>query len=393
MKRTLLFTIIYSFCGTLFCFSQKKLPSPPGPPKAPQPFHIDRKDVKTKEITAELPFDSDGTVFLENVLRVIDIKTGVDGKIKLVTTISYQGNPAYTDQQWLEELNISMNGRAKSVVIKTGKQITREGKTETGTMPDDDSLIDKNTDDLSRRVAIIGSDGKWVNRKATVFRKVTIYIPATAILDISSRYGKVNISNDLNEVIARITSGSLKMRNVKNISLTSAYSRIETENIVESKISLSNAKLLLKRNERIEISSTNSIVNAAEIKTMTINSTNDKYEVQELGSAAGEKKYGQFEITSLKDSLDITGMNADIKVRSIFSTVRSIKINNKYGEMRLPIRLLKNWTLDVAGANTSISAPFKLKENTDKTQTAGAGTQTNSTKLQLKCNDCNIDFN
>lgn len=356
-------------------------------------MYIDRKDIKTKEITAELPFNTDGTIFLENILRVIDIKTGTDGKIKLSTTISYYGTPAYTDQQWLEELDISMNGQPKSVVIKTGKQFSREGKTEAATIPEEDSLIDKKAGELSDRVAIIGNDGKWVNRKAAVFRKIILYVPAQALLDITSKYGKITISNDLNEVVAKITSGSLKMKNVKYINLSSSYSRIETENIQQSKISLSNAKFIVKKNDRIEINSSNSIVNAADIKTMTINSTNDRYEIQELGSATGEKKYGNFEITSLKDSLNITGVNADIKLRSIFSSVRTIRINNKYGEMHLPIRLLKNWTLDVTGANTSISAPFKLKANADKTQTAEAGAQINSTKFQLKCNDCNIDFN
>lgn len=392
MKKKILLVILPVLFGAVISYAQKSLPSPPGPAKDPRTPRINIKDVKSKEIIAELPYEAGGTIFLENVLRVIEIRTGADAKIKLVTTISYYGTPVYTDQQWLDELDISLNGRAKAIVIKTGKQIVREGKPETGKIPEDDSLIEK-SDDLPGRVAIIGNDGKWQNRKASVLRKIVLYVPSKAILDISSKYGKIIINNDLNEVIAKITSGSLKMKNVNNISLSGSYSRIETENIQQSRISLSNAKLLLKRNERIEISSTNSIVNAEDIRTMTINSTNDTYEVQELGSATGEKKYGQFEITSLKDSLNITGMNADIKVRSIFSTVRSIKINNKYGEMRLPIRLLKNWTLDVAGANTSISAPFKLKENTDKTQTAGAGTQTNSTKLQLKCNDCNIDFN
>ncbi|PZR28330.1 MAG: hypothetical protein DI535_06710 [Citrobacter freundii] len=393
MKRILLFAVIYIFCGTLICYPQKKIPSSPGPAKSPGTMYIDRKDIKTKEITAELPFNTDGTIFLENILRVIDIKTGTDGKIKLSTTISYYGTPAYTDQQWLEELDISMNGQPKSVVIKTGKQFSREGKTEAATIPEEDSLIDKKAGELSDRVAIIGNDGKWVNRKAAVFRKIILYVPAQALLDITSKYGKITISNDLNEVVAKITSGSLKMKNVKYINLSSSYSRIETENIQQSKISLSNAKFIVKKNDRIEINSSNSIVNAADIKTMTINSTNDRYEIQELGSATGEKKYGNFEITSLKDSLNITGVNADIKLRSIFSSVRTIRINNKYGEMHLPIRLLKNWTLDVTGANTSISAPFKLKANADKTQTAEAGAQINSTKFQLKCNDCNIDFN
>ncbi|MFX8542990.1 hypothetical protein ABTM06_19990, partial [Acinetobacter baumannii] len=70
------------------------------------------------------------------------------------------------------------------------------------------------------------------------------------------------------------------------------------------------------------------------VKKLNFRSTNDEYELEEVATAEGSKNYGNLRITKLTGSLDLTGTNADLKIRNIEANVSSIKIDNKYADLR-----------------------------------------------------------
>jgi hypothetical protein len=118
-----------------------------------------------------------------------------------------------------------------------------------------------------------------------------------------------------------------------------------------------------------------------------------------------------------------------VKVRNIAASLESIKINNKYADIRLPMRNVKSYSVAYVGAYSTVYAgfekkPMEEKEIANKTSTlkesAVAGAPRPNTnryssfgggdgeaasyfftatvgdgkgaKLDLKCQNCTVDF-
>ncbi|MFW1452566.1 hypothetical protein ACEV8N_24210, partial [Vibrio parahaemolyticus] len=78
-----------------------------------------------------------------------------------------------------------------------------------------------------------------------------------------------------------------------------------------------------------------STVEIATVKKIIFRSTNEEYEVEEVGDIRGRKNFGNLRITKLNTSLEINGTNADIKVRNTGANLNLVHIDNKYADIRL----------------------------------------------------------
>ncbi len=100
-----------------------------------------------------------------------------------------------------------------------------------------------------------------------------------------------------------------------------------------------------------------------------VRSQADNYTIDAIDKVDGRKVYGSFKIDQLNNSFDLEGNNVDIKFRNIGPDVTLIKINNKYGDVRLPVKNLKNYYVDFIGNYSTVFAPFQkevVKEEEEK---------------------------
>ena len=78
------------------------------------------RTINSKEVSMDLPYTKGGTVYIENDRRKLNIRQSKDGKVRLVTTTFFYGNPDFTNEQWLEKLNIQMKKTDTGIVITSG---------------------------------------------------------------------------------------------------------------------------------------------------------------------------------------------------------------------------------------------------------------------------------
>ena len=156
--------------------------------------------------------------------------------------------------------------------------------------------------------------------------------------------------------------------------------------------------------------------------------------LDEIDKVDGRKTYGSIRLDLLNGNFDLEGNNVDIKIRNINPQVEMIKINNKYGDVRLPVKSLKNYFVDFTGYYSTVFTPFpktivkedekkqanpadeKAKSEQEMTELAVAGEyfQRSSTlagemapkrftgtvgdvngkhtRFQLTCHSCTVDF-
>ena len=88
----------------------------------PSRKNIDPKDLKSKEISTEVNASKAMDVYIENNNRTLEIKTWDQPKVKLVTTIYYEGEEGtkVSDDEWFEKLNITLRATGSSIKIKSG---------------------------------------------------------------------------------------------------------------------------------------------------------------------------------------------------------------------------------------------------------------------------------
>ena len=350
---------------------------------------VPKGPVKSKEIAAEFPCNAEATVFLESVLQEVHIITTNEKKVRLVTTVYYQGGLEITNEAWLKILGLRISGTMENVVVKSGdfgsgRPGTKESKL-SFPYPGEAKKLSPTG------IAVLDSAGNWINKKSNIRRNIILYIPAHAKADIESRYGGITLENNMGEVTIRINSANLTMKDVDVCHVNSNYARIYADSINNMKAEVKNGSFSAKNIGHLEITSRNSTIEITGIQKLDILSEADQYEIEDAGVIAGIKSYGDFRVTSLKTSFDITGKSSNVKIRIIEPTVSLVKIDDQYADLRLPVGNLKNYTVSFEGGSTNTYASFEKTNVTDHSFNAASGTG-KPTTFNLKCNNCTVDF-
>jgi hypothetical protein len=344
-----------------------------------------KENLNSKEVTGIYDVSKMATVVIENSDRGIQVKTWDQPKVKVVTTVFFEGEgSSVTDAEWLEKLNIIAKSSPSFFRIKSGS------------VGGGSYVVNGQSYGWSwsggGNIAVFSGDGKNIGSRSGN-RVVTIYVPKENKLEVESRYASVNIASNINQLKLDITNGSAELNDVNNLILRSKYSSVTIGNIKTGELEFINGRLSINSIEEMDIDTKYSTLDINTIKKATFHSTNDEYEFEEVGVLEGSKNYGNLRISKLLQSIDISGTNADIKIRNIDATVNSIKVDNKYADLRLPLKNIKNYAVDVKGGYNSVHGDKSIvTENIkDDAYTASAGTG-KGTPVVIKCQNCTIDF-
>ena len=374
------------------------------------------KDLKSKEISMELPAYKSAEIYIENS-RNLDIKVWDQPKVKIVTSVMYDGDSSKVpDAEWFEKMNFSFRSTSNSIKIKIGANGNNFY------IVNDNNVSWGGTNlDFANNVAAGQGKGK---------KSVTIYVPKENNLDIDSKYAEIIIDGNLNKLNVDITNGGLDAGDVNKFFLRSKYSNINVGNLKIGEVELINGRFIAKDADDLDLDTKYATIEAGAVKKLKVRSTNDEYEIEEVGSIICRKNYGNLRITKLTYSMELDGTNADLKIRNIGEGLESIKINNKYADIRLPMRYVKNYTVTYQGAFSTVYASFEKKPVAEKQESKPTGKKDNQNnnlkapnmigavsyassddvdgnsdnhftasvgdgkgaKLDLKCQNCTVDF-
>lgn len=353
------------------------------------------KDVKSKEITTEFPCNANATIFLENMFRRVNVRISNENKVRLVTSVYYQGDPGFTDEEWLQKLGLRISGNANNVVVKSGN-LNQPGAKQEPIAPKPaapDQPVKVKVDSITNGVAIFDSMGNWTNRKSDIRRNLILYIPANAKLDIESKYSDIFLEENIKDLKVRLNGGGLTMKDAEKLVLNSVYGNIYAGKISDAELEITNGRLIAANITKAYITSQSSGIELGIAGDLTLSSTNDQIEIEELGSIKGNKNYGDLRITSLKKTIDLTGINANVRIRSIDPEVTLVKIDDQYADIRLSLTGIKNYSVEFEGTGGNVYASFEKTAVTESSFKARVGDANAKPLLfQLKCNNCSVDF-
>ena len=354
-------------------------------------------DFQSKEVSMELNASRETDIRINNNNRSIEIKTWNNPKVKVVTTIYYEGDASkLSDEEWFEKLSLSVKGVGNSVRIKT-ETVSGSGS----------YMVNGQSYNWSS-----SANGKFGNKKDA--KRIVIYVPKENKLDIESIYGDVIVNDNLNKAVIDISNGDLELQDLTSLTLRSKYGNVNAGNIQTGELEFSNGHLNIKNVQELSLDTKYSTIDIETADRLNLTSTDDEYEIEEVGSLQAQKNYGNLRIVKLTKSLDIKGVNAEVKIRNIASSVETIKFDDQYANLLLPLRNLKSYTINYIGPNSTVTGNFEMKPYTgkafknssfdEKFGNDGGDDAVSSSKfsatvgngkgaaIDMKCQNCTVDF-
>lgn len=317
--------------------------------------HFKEEDLKSKEISKEIAVPKDGEIYIENASRSIVIKTWDQPKVKVSTTIYYDGESKLSDEEWLEKANLSLKTVGNSVKIKSGTigngsyRVFSSGEfAYYGSGP-------------GNSVTVFNGNGQNIGAKAGAKRVVTVTIPTGSKMELESKYADVSLPANIGEANIELTNGNLEAENLNKLILRSKYSNVSVANVKLAEIEFTNGRFSARDIADLDIDSKYSTIEMASVNKLVMRSTNDEYELEEADVVRGRKSYGNLRITKLNQSIDVEGSNADIKIRKTAPTLSLIRIDDKYADIRIPLKDTKNYSVDFTGSFSSVYGNFEKK--------------------------------
>jgi hypothetical protein len=309
------------------------------------------EDLKSKEVSKEIAVSKASDIYIESSQRSIVVKTWDQPKVKVTTTVYFEGESKLTDEEWLERINLSLKTLGSSVKIKSG------AVSSSGVYYNNGATYSYNSGGSG--VAIFNDRGQNIGTKANMKRIVTVTVPAGSKLDIESKYADITLPAGISDAIVDISNGNLEAENINKLILRSKYSNANVGDVKFAELEFTNGRFSAKSIDEMDVESKYSTIEMASAKKLVFRSTNDEYEIEEAGEVRGRKNYGNLRITKLNNSLEMDGSNADVKVRNVGSALTLIKLDNRYADVRVPLRAVKNYSVDFAGSYSSVYGNFE----------------------------------
>lgn len=369
----------------------------------------------TKEISQEVPSQKGSLIRIVSSSRKVTVKSWDQPKVKVTLELTYSDSAAQkrSDAEWFENLGMNIKPFSNRVDILTGNTITISGLTRTGTevrkvapgqlyysSPSDGEIIERRKTvptkkDRLEEVIVTGKPTTLSNSKLEevivkgyssgsysrpIVRVMTIMVPTGCKLDIDDKYGDVVIGMNLDGAKLKISNGALDAQDIKDLQLTGTYCNANLGNVEKAEIEFSNGTFRAQNINDLDMDSKSSTIEYEKGNYLYMRSQADEYTIASIDKIDGRKVYGSIKIDQLNTSFDIEGNNADIKFRNISPEVTLIKINNRYADVRLPVKTLKNYYVDFIGNYSTVFAPFQKEVVKEEEKKEGDATTTSTSK-------------
>jgi hypothetical protein len=408
-----------------------------------------------REVSSEANVAKGSLVRIVGANRKLNIKSWDQAKVKVTVQIAYDSSLSRdSNEEWFESLGISIKPFSNRVDILAN----RSGYTAITTTPLAAVTVTgypkkKTAQPTAEQRAKVTYAEDLLATTNQAQRAQGVYLPATGLpsshvsvlameimvptaskLDIDNQYGDVVIGMNLDEAKLDISNGALDMQDVKNLELTGKYCNANFGNIEKAEVEFQNGTFRAQNINDLDLDSKYSTIEYEKGKDLYLRSQADNITIDEITKLEGRKTYGSVRVDMLNGGFDLEGNNVDIKIRNINPQVELIKINNKYGDVRLPVKNLKNYFVDFTGYYSTVFTPFpktivkedekkqaddivdKVKEEKDLADMAMAGQYFRSsatlagemapkrftgsvgdvngkhTRFQLTCHSCTVDF-
>jgi hypothetical protein len=379
----------------------------------------------TKEISQEVAASKGSLIRIVGNSRKLTIKSWEQPKLKVtVELISDSSGVSMANEKWFEDLGISIKPFSTRVdIFTTSFSPTRKMPAKVYNPGEKKPIT---ADKRITKTPAMQKGEYYPGRARYDIRSMTVTVPAGAKLDLENKYGDVVIAMNLEEARLEISNGTLDAQDIKKLTLTSDFCNANLGNLGKAEVEFYNGTFRALNIDDLDMDSRSSTIEYEKGNYAYLRSQTDEVSIREINKVDGRKVYGSIKVDQLNGSFDLEGNNVDVKFRNISPAVSLIRIDNKYADLRLPVKDLKNYFVDFTGYYSTVFAGFQkqvIKEDEAKEDVSAdkekpkvfetkrsqpgmpigelaphrfTGTvgdiKGKHTRIELTCNSCTVDF-
>ncbi len=318
-----------------------------------------------KELAQELPADKNAVIKIVNTTCNLDIRPWAEAKVRMVTSVYVAEEKAdkITPEEMMENAGIIFKSFGNRVDIQTRASFENERPSLYQRIRNSSSNVSQ---DMAENHSLTSSlfnttqeSVRWNITGPSTRQKMTLYIPKGCKLDIDNRNTSVIINDDINDARFKLNHSNLDARNFGKVYITAEYFAINISDVQEAELELENGNFTGGILQTLDLDSKSSEIDYESGMTLYLRSQNDRITVDQIAKVAGRKLYGDLRIGKLITELDIEGLNADIRIRSISPLAEKVKIIDQYADLRLPVKNITNYAVLFKGEKSTVFTPFE----------------------------------
>lgn len=302
-----------------------------------------------KHISRELTLPNALDLLVTISGELIIIKTWNENKVRVETSVRFEGDNELTDEQWLEKAGISLRifgNTAKLVSNSSGARISSTATYQT---------IKKET--------VFWGNGNW-HGILPGERQTTLYIPAGSALEIDAKFSALKIQSTIKDLLLYNTNSRVETGDIARLRLRSVQGSFYAGVVSEGDMNMAHGRISLKALEQGTLTGSYNTIEIEKVGSIRVNSTSDEIDINQSNSLSGTKNYGSLRINTSGD-LELDGLNSNINLRNISMSAKTIRIFNRHADLRLPVQSVPNYTIEAKGGYNTLYSSFTDKMNVD----------------------------
>src|SRR5665647_881187 len=175
-----------------------------------------------------------------------------------------------------------------------------------------------------------------------------VSVPADRDLNVSQKYGSVNMNNLTGKGIFEIKYGDIRAKNLLSpqLSMDIAYSKANMEATKNLNLTIRYSKFDSGKGENLTVDSRYSGLVLGDCNDVNLDSKYDDFQFNTINSLTTNSMYTGYKIDKLLSSLVLTNGYGDFNVASVAANFKNIKVSRRYASIKLGIEPGASYKLD-----------------------------------------------
>lgn len=302
----------------------------------------DKGDTKlTKNITRSFAVESGDDVEVINKYGKIIINTWDKDSAKFSVDIVATGKTDDIVEKLMDKVKIDFSYAVGFLTVETD--------------------MDKKKGALSSVLNSIEDYSKSFTSRNKVTIDYTIYVPDGVNLTLDNKFGNVFINDFSGKLDLTLSHGDLRTRSLEGKSEVSlSFGNGTIKNMKDGTVKLKGSELAVNNAQRLSVQSSSSEMTLGDIKSLKLNSRNDKIRIQEVTSVSGSGDFSDVNVDALISELDLNLDYGEIFVDRVDANFKAIAINSKSADISLILSPQSYFSANIAAQEDRVIIPNNM---------------------------------
>lgn len=197
------------------------------------------------------------------------------------------------------------------------------------------------------------------NNKLTI--NYTVRVPAEAVLDLENKFGNIFLGDSFKDADIELTNGDLKARELLGrSSIRISFGKGKIRHMKGGFIKLKGGEIEVEEGVAIKVESSSSELTFGDVKSLSINSRNDKIRATTLQQLSGTGDFTDIFVTSVNEELDLNLEYGELFVEKVGEDFNNITLNSKSADINLVLSPKSYFDANISGNEDRMIVPNNM---------------------------------